>query len=276
MPRTFVSYASEYDSHVGHVPMTALTREKQDELVRLMFDPQGDSDAFVMENDVLHAQPDGLWAVIVAVGLRLERAILIRDFMERTPTDTDWILSFLSGTNLWLRLEEALPPFSDGHHRTDYDWSELEPFAEPDTLADLNDEDLIDEVRAYLSKPRPPEDGAYLRMPYQEFHREYEAGRLVAYVDRGMAVQVFRFAPSLWSIGLPLLFLLGLLAFLPVMIFVSIWAGLGTLALAIIARRMLTVKAVDWVRKDALSNRERFRWYSARSIVWARRTTPRR
>lgn len=272
MSRTFVSYASEYDGHVGNVPMAALAREKQDELIRLLFDPHGDSQAFVMANDVQHEQPDGLWAVIVAVGLRLERAALILDFTERTPTDIDWIINSLAGTNLWLRLEEALPPFSDGHHRTEFDWNELEPFAEPDTLADLNDEDLVDEIKAYLTKPRPPQDGAYLRMPYQEFHREYEAGRLIAYVDRGMAAQVFRFAPSVWSKVLPLTFLIGLVAFLPIMIFVRVWVGLGVLALAIIAKRMLTAKAVDWVRKDALSKRERFRWYSARSIVWARRT----
>ncbi len=121
-----------------------------------------------------------------------------------------------------------------------------------------------------LHRPAHPTDGVLFRLPYQTYRGEWEAGRLNSLVDRGMAVQAYRLSNSAWTWILPPIFLLGLLAFIPVMIFWSVWIGFGIFVAAIIARKMLTKKAVDWVRQDALASRERYRWYSARNVVWAR------
>src|SRR3546814_8516704 len=72
-------------------------------------------------------------------------------------------------------------------------------------------------------------------------------------------------------IFLPLTFFVGLLAFIPVAIFWSVWAGVGLLALAIIAKKMLTAKAIAWVRKEAIGDRTRYRWFTARGVIWSRK-----
>ena len=99
--RTFTSYASEYDLHIGKVSMNALPREQQDDLIRLIFEPDGEYQSYVMQHDLEHCAPDGLWTIVVAVGMHLERRRVIKDFDERTPADRDWIINFLAPTNLW-------------------------------------------------------------------------------------------------------------------------------------------------------------------------------
>src|SRR3546814_16768843 len=85
----------------------------------------------------------------------------------------------------------------------------------------------------------------------------YDRGRLSLFVDRGLATQAYRLSGSAWTSILPLTFFVGLLAFIPVAIFWSVWAGVGLLDLAIIAQKMLTAKAIARVRKEAIGDRPR-------------------
>lgn len=269
--RSFNSYASEYDMHRGSISMADLSREKQDELIRLMFEPEGDYQAFVTEHDVKHEQPDALWTIIVAMGCLLERRRVISDFTQRTDGDRDAIIATLVGSKLWLRLEEVFPPFDSYYRKEDYDWSEIETFSAKDAIAELDGEDAQQELLEFLERPAAPADGAIFRLPWQAYKQEFGSGRLLSIIDRGMAVQAYRLSNSVWTSILPVSFLLGLVAFIPVGIFYSFWAGLAVFVVAIVSRKMLTKMAVDWVRHDALANQERYRWYAARHIVWARR-----
>ena len=70
MARSFVSYASEYDMHMGNITINDLSREQQDELIRLVFDPNGDHQEFVIANNLEHFQPD----VSTAVGFQASGA----------------------------------------------------------------------------------------------------------------------------------------------------------------------------------------------------------
>ena len=268
---TFTSYASDYEMHCGSIEMVDLPVEQQDELIQRMFDPEGDYQAFVVEHDLKHGQPDGLWTIIVAMGMWLERKGLVKDFTQRTEADRDWIINTIAGSNLWLRLEEVFPPFDKYHDRKLYDWSEIEPFSAKDAITELDGDDAKARLAEFLERPAQPADGVFFRMPYQTYKREFDSGRLVSFVDRSMAVQAYRLSNSKWAMVLPFTFLIGIVACIPVMIVYSFWVGLAVLAVAIIARKMMTKKAVQWVRQDALSSRERYRWYSARIIVWAHR-----
>jgi hypothetical protein len=263
---TFTSYASDYEMHRGSIEMADLAVEQQNELIRLMFDQ-----AAVVEQNVKHGQPDGLWTVIVAMGMWLERKSLVKDFTQRTEADRDRIIDTLTGSNLWLRLEEAFPPFDKYHEHKRYNWSEIETFSAKDAIAELDGDDAKVRLTEFLERPVQPADGTLFRMPYQTYKHEFDTGRLISFVDRGMAVQAYRLSDSNWAMVLPFTFLIGLVAFIPIMIFYRFWVGLAVLAIAIIAKRMLTKKAEQWVRQDALNSRERYRWYSARNIVWARR-----
>lgn len=263
--RTFTSYVSAYDSHVGSVPMDEMSRNQQDELIRAIFN--GEFEEYVMDHDIDHAYPNALWTLVVAAGMDLERSGVIKDFENRTPDDRDWIINFFAPSKLWLRLEEAFPPFDDAYPKTEYLWGELEQFAKRDMIAELEGMDW----RRRLRNPADPSSGILQRLPYQTFVKEYDSGKLSFFVDRGLAVQAFRLSDSAWTYILPLVFFAGLLAFIPVAIFWSIWGGIVLLTLAIVARKSLTANAVAWVRKDALASRRRFRWLSARGVIWARR-----
>lgn len=197
--RTFTSYVSEYDAHVGKKPMGDLSREQQDEIIRLIFEPEGDYRAYVMQNDVENHAPDGLWTCVVAAGMYLERRRVIRDFTVRTDVERDWIINFFAPTNLWLRLEEAFPPFDSYHRKTDYDWSEVETFSAKDAIADLDGDDVQSTLMNFLHRPVPPSDGMLFRLPYQTYKGEWEAGRLNSVVDRGMAVKAYPLSNSAWT-----------------------------------------------------------------------------
>ena len=106
---------------------------------------------------------------------------------------------------------------------------------------------------------------------YDDFVGEYDAGRLSAFVDRGLAVQAYRLSGSPFVSILPLVFFAGLVSFIPLMVFYSFWAGGIALIAAITARRLLTKKAVNWVRNDALASQEAFEWYRKRRIIWGER-----
>lgn len=245
--------------------MDELSREQQDQLIRLVFD--GDFEEYVMAHNLDQAYPNALWTLIVSAGVQLERQGIIRDFESRTDADRDWILNFFAPSKLWLRLEEAFPPFDRCRSKTEYRWGELLQFSDRDAIAEL---DTID-FRAKLRAASAPADGVLTRLPYQTMVKEWDRGVLSVFVDRGRAVQAFRSSDSPWSYILPFAFFGSLIAFIPVGIFVSVWAGAGLLALALLARKMLTSFAVDWVRKDALAHRNQYRSYVARDIVWARK-----
>src|SRR3546814_14948068 len=102
------------------------------------------------------------------------------------------------------------------------------------------------------------------RLPYQTFSDEDDRGRLSLFVDRGLATQAYRLSGSAWTSILPLTFFVGLLAFIPAAIFWSVWAGVGLLALPIIAKKMLTAKAIAWVPKEAIDGRTLYEWVTAR------------
>jgi hypothetical protein len=263
--RSFTSYVSAYDSHVGTLSIGDLPRDQQDDLIRRVFD--GDFDEYVMEHDIDHAYPNALWTLIVLAGTYLERTGVIENFEHRTDHDRDQILNYFAPSKLWLRLEEAFPPFDQINRKSDYEWGELLLFAKRDAIAELQEFDWRTKLRNYTER-----DAMMItRMPYQTFFNEYDRGRLSLFVDRGLATQAYRLSGSPLATILPLVFFGGLLAFIPVAIFWSVWAGVGLFALAIIAKKMLTAKAVAWVRKEAIGNRKRYRWLTARGAIWARR-----
>lgn len=263
--RSFTSYVSEYDSHVGTLSIGDLPRDQQDDLIRGVFD--ADFKDYVMEHDIDHAYPNALWTLIVLAGMHLERKGIIENFEHRTDDDRDQILNYFAPSKLWIRLEEAFPPFDESFRKSDYEWGELLLFAKRDAIAELQEFDW----RTKLSKYTERDSTMLTRLPYQTFSDEYNRGRLSLFVDRGLATQAYRLSGSAWTSILPLTFFVGLLAFIPVAIFWSVWAGVGLLALAIIAKKMLTAKAIAWVRKEAIGDRTRYRWFTARGVIWSRK-----
>lgn len=250
--------------------MNDLSRDEQDELIHLMFEPEGDFHAFVIKHDLDHAQPNGLWTIIVSLGTLLERKSVIKVFPSDAPADRDWIINMLAGSRLWLRLEEAFDPFDRAVRRTAYDWSEIETFGARDAIAEMIDDNVAARLKGFLAPaPRDP-DGMEQRLAYQDFVKRWDAGSLEFFVDRGLAVQSYRLLQSIWTTLFPIAFIVGLIAFIPVIIFVGFWWGLLVLALAILSRKLLTKKADAWVRKEALADRTRYRWFTARGVVWAR------
>jgi hypothetical protein len=268
---TYTSYASDYDNHVGNLPLSAMPIEQQNELIRLIFDPKRNYQTYVVEHNIDHTQPDCLWTLIVAVGMFLERNRVIKDFTKRTETDCNRIIEFFAPTNLWMRLEEAYSPFDKYFYKVRYDWNEIEVYSEYDAINDLMGDNLRNDLLADLSSAAPPSDGMLMRLSYETFCSEWQTGRLKAFVDRSMAVQAFQLSDSPWKQILPTIFLLGVVTFLPIAIFLNLWIGICVLVVAIAAKQILTKKAVDWVRGDALVDKERFRFYSSRGVVWGQR-----
>uniref|UniRef100_UPI0039838B4F hypothetical protein n=1 Tax=Phenylobacterium sp. TaxID=1871053 RepID=UPI0039838B4F len=137
--RTFTSYATPYDVYVGERDVSDLHRDEVDRLIKAVFLPDGeDFRELVTRWNVKKAQVEGLWSLVVHVGLRLERTRGIADLIERTEDDVQNIIATLDGSRLWLRVEEAFPPFDHLTSRTDYDWSELNGLSE--TLDDYFDD----------------------------------------------------------------------------------------------------------------------------------------
>ena len=122
----FISYASEYDLYVGRRSIGELTAPEQDELITSILASDGDFRKLAVRKEIKKSQAEGVWALIVFTGLALEEARRIKNFETRDDQDVQEIVAFFSGTKLWLRLEEAYPPFDFLEKKTDYDWSELE------------------------------------------------------------------------------------------------------------------------------------------------------
>src|SRR3546814_1767114 len=91
--RSFTSYVSAYDSHVGTLSVGDLPRDQQDDLIRRVFD--ADFQDYVMEHDIDHAYPNALWTLVVLAGMHLEQKGIIENFEHRTDDDRDQILNYL-------------------------------------------------------------------------------------------------------------------------------------------------------------------------------------
>src|SRR3546814_15047611 len=101
-----------------------------------------------MEHDIDHAYPNALWTLVVLAGMHLEQKGIIENFEHRTDDDRDQILNYFAPSKLWIRLEEAFPPFDESFRTSDYAWGELLLFATRDAIAELQEFDW----RTKLSK----------------------------------------------------------------------------------------------------------------------------
>lgn len=246
--RQFVSYQSEYDRHIGSREMSALPVEGQDELIRIMFDPGGDSQRFVIDNDIDKCQPDALWTILVAVGCFLERRRRIPDFAERTPGDCMQIVNQLRGTLLARRLIRVLSPSNSS--REAYDWSEIESFGARDAIAGMTHDNIVEDLRDFLMHEN---NTAVFTQPIDTVMPKDLSveGINITYLNGPMAVQAYRLSPSLLTTILPFMFLGGLISFIPIGFFVGLWWGVATLIAAILARKYLTTVALRWVVEQA-------------------------
>jgi hypothetical protein len=268
----FVSYTTPYDHYVGQRSIGELEIASQDALISSVFSPESDFRAEAVRLQVRKSQIEGLWTVVVLVGTALQDQGRIESFDSRTEDDIDEIVSSLAGSNLWLRLEEAFPPFNSRSKRTDFDWSELEPLQMED-LAELAGEPLA-EVKMGLMKhlsrrPLKPNTDFDDRMPYHAFKSLYEQGKVSLVVDRGLAPLAG--AAGLVNTNAPYLvfFSVGLLFATPVLWFAyGFLYGLGCFASAVLVFRHSKSITIRAVRTAALSDRKKYRWLMARSVIW--------
>lgn len=269
----FISYASDYDMFVGRRSIAEINAQEQDELIRLVFAQDGDFREMVVRLDIKKSQAEGLWAIVVFVGLALEGARVIKNFERRDNKDTQEIIAFLSGTKLWLRLEEAFPPFDFREKKTDYNWRELEKIR-IERLTEATGEPLYkvkSKLCEYLS-PSPSELQSQFieRMPYHAFKQGYEEGKLRLFVDRGLSPVAGRagyVTHPLLSV-LPLIFFGGLLAFVPVWFFFGFWYAFAVVAVVMISKSALTKILLDGTRRAAIKDRHAYRWLLSRRIIW--------
>ena len=272
---TFVSYASEYDNYIGTKSIGELSAEEQDEIIRSVLSKDGDFRELVVKNGIKKSQAEGLWSLFVFVGLALEAERRIKSFDERNDEDIQEIISFFSGTNLCLRIEEAYSPFDYLEKKTDYTWSELEKI-KIEHLTESSGEPLYkikSKICEYLaSSPSQLTAECIDRMPYHTFKQTYDEGKLTLFVDKGLSTVVGRSG----MIRSPLLsvfsvvFFLGLLAFIPLWIFSGFWYGLAALATALVSKKLTTQLLVKETRKLAISDKQIYRWLLSRRIIWMR------
>lgn len=140
-PRVFTSYARPYDVHVGTVSINDLSRQDQDQTIRITFSPEGELHDFVMDRDILRSEAQGLWVAVVKVGLLLEDCGLIADFDERSPAEIERIIRVLEVTPLGVRLRETFHP--EQSSQSQFNWRKLQRvggegfFDECETLEDV-------------------------------------------------------------------------------------------------------------------------------------------
>lgn len=269
---TFISYATEYDSYKGEKSVGSLSQEQQDELIRTVFDPSQDFRTLVVSHNLIKAQVEGLWAVVVLVGSALEGARLIGDFTQRTSVDIEKIIEALSGTLLWLRLEEAFPPFDVLPSRTTYDWKELEAVS-MESLAGVAGESLITIKGALFkflkSRPLILKPNIDARMPYHAFKHLYNEGKLALFVDRGLA-SVAGVAGIVKSSAPRYVFasLVTFIAALPIWYFAGFFCAVCAVVIAIFLFRRSFSTIVSEVRSSAISSKTSYRWLMSRKVVW--------
>lgn len=269
----FVSYASDYDMFKGRRSIAEIPIQEQDELIRLIVSPGGDFREMVVKQDIRKSQAEGLWALIVFIGLYLEDNHVIKNFEIRNEQDIEKIISFFSGTNLWLRLEEAYPPFYFLNSKTKYNWKELET-VKIEKLTEATGKSLFEvksKILEYLSSsPSEIQEDVICRMPYHVFQQSYREGKLKLFVDRGLspaavgAGYVNRFG----LIVLSFIFFGGLLAFIPLWIFFGFWYALVVLVVSILGKKIFNKILVSRVRKAAIKDKKAYRWLLSRRIIW--------
>lgn len=266
--RTFTSYATPYDSFVGQRDIGSLHRDEADRLIREIFSKDADFRELVTEWNVKKRQAEGLWFLVVALGVRLEEFGRIRNFEERTDADVEKIVSALDGSAIGRRVEEAFPPFDNLSNRTDYSWSELEDLPEAhDHYLRLSIRELVEDGDL---APAANDPTVRDRMSFEEFHDPRNKGRWGLVVDRGMA---YRFAPRFktgalgWaSLLIPTLFI----ASVPVMIWVNLWAGIAVIVAAIVILKWSGADLRRRILKRASSDRDEYRWLMSRHVIWVR------
>jgi hypothetical protein len=121
--RAFVSHASQWDMYSGKNSISTLADEEQNALIRLTLSTDGDPQAYAMQRNLKKAEVDGLWALLVWVGLVLEKVGAIANFDARTRRDALLLIDFFQGTALGERLRKAFD--SDRSSVARYEWSEL-------------------------------------------------------------------------------------------------------------------------------------------------------
>src|SRR3546814_20810251 len=85
--------------------------------------------------------------MVVLAGKNLEQKGSIENFEHRTDDDRDQILNYFAPSKLWIRLEEAFPPFDESFRKSDYEWGELLLFAKRNSIAELQEFDWRTEER---------------------------------------------------------------------------------------------------------------------------------
>lgn len=268
-----VSYASEYDLFDGWVSIGELPDKEQDELIRTVFSTDGDYRDLVMRKGIKKAQVEGLWALIVFVGLELERAQVITDFESRTDGDIQEIISFFSGSRLWLRLEEAFPPFDCLEEKTEYDWSELES-VRIEYLTEVSGEPLY-KIKSKLmdflsSSGLSLQSNVIERMPYHAFESLYKEGKVAVFVDRGLAplAKLSGCVDDPMTSFLPWVFILGLVSVIPVWFFLGFWVALVVLFMSFAAKIVFNILIMTKVRRAAVEDKRCYRWFLSRKIIW--------
>lgn len=270
---TLISYANEYDLYKGDKDIASISEEDQDKLIRYILEPDRDFRELVVEYGIKKSQAEGLWSLVVFAGCALKDAKRITNFDNRTEKDIQEIIAFFSGTNLWLRLEEAYPPFDSIMQKTVYTWSELEKI-NFEKLTEAIGEPLYkvkNKIYEYLSRSPSQLQSEFIdRMPYHVFKQTYDEGKLALFVDKGLSIAVAKSGIISSSIPtmLSMAFFIGILAFIPVWIFAGLSYGLITLALAIVCKKLTTQYLIKETRKLAITDKEIYRWLIARKIVW--------
>lgn len=133
---TLITYATPWDMHDGTVSISKLPTEKQNELIYLSLSPDGDSRQFAIDHNLKKTQVDGLWSLIVWVGLELETNGVISSFDARDDGNINSIVEFFNGTKLGVRLKSAIQKAEDDSTPSFYDWTELSP-KKTELLADF-------------------------------------------------------------------------------------------------------------------------------------------
>ena len=272
MSTTYVSYASEYDLYEGSISVAELTVGVQDELIRAVLGTSHDFREIAVTHDVIKAQTEGLWTIVVLLGMALERDRKISNFEERTEDEVALLVASISGTKLWLRLEEAYPPFNFREERTEYDWSELEPL-QMEELSEVAGESLLEVKHALFKKLKsrplifkPNRDD---RMPYHAFRPLYDQGKVILFVDRSLAPVagasgvVKSAAPTYIALSVA-----ALVAAPAVWFFFGFLFSLPLFILAIALFRGSFGKTIMSVRQAAINDKEKYRWLMSRRVIW--------
>ena len=222
------------------------------------------------------AEPEGLWSIVVFVGLALERSGVIKSFETRTEENIQEIIAFLGSTKLALRLEDAYPPFDFREKKTDYDWTELERIridlltAEPDDSLIAVKSAVCKFLKSHYTDLNAP---CIDRIQFHVFQKYYADGTLELVVDKGLSIAVAR--TGVLSTGatwiFPALFMVALLAVIPLWVIVGFWYGAASLLVALVSNRIATTQRVTGVRALASSDKKMFRLFLARHIIWMRK-----